>query len=121
MIDQIHWLGHDAFRIDGPKTIYIDPYQIGKDHPKGDLILITHDHSDHCSPEDVERIQSEDTVIVTIEAVAEMLSGNIQVVEPGDTVRIQGIGVEAVPAYNVNKFRSPGSPSIPKRRVTWVS
>jgi len=115
MLDQIHWLGHDAFRIDGPKTIYVDPYQIGGDHPKADLILITHDHFDHCSPEDVDTVQDEDTIIVTIEAAAEKLSGDIRIIEPGGTITVGGIEVEAVPAYNVNKFRSPGQPFHPKR------
>jgi len=30
MLEQIHWLGHDAFRIDGPQTIYFDPYRLGE-------------------------------------------------------------------------------------------
>jgi len=114
MLNRIHWLGHDTFRIDGPKIIYFDPYQISEGNPKGDLILISHDHSDHCSPEDVERIRGDDTVIVTIEAAAEKLAGNTRVVEPGDAVTVHGIEVEAVPAYNVNKFRSPGEPFHPK-------
>jgi L-ascorbate metabolism protein UlaG (beta-lactamase superfamily) len=114
MLDHIHWLGHDAFRIDGPTTVYIDPYQIGENRPRADLILITHDHSDHCSPEDVERIQGDDTLIVTIKAAAEKLSGNIRIVKPGDTIAVRGIEVAAVPAYNVNKFRKPGQPFHPK-------
>jgi hypothetical protein len=46
----IHWLGHDAFRIDGEGVvIYLDPFKL-KEGPKADLILITHDHQDHASP-----------------------------------------------------------------------
>jgi len=114
VLDRIHWLGHDAFRVDGPMTIYFDPYQIGEGNPKADLILISHDHFDHCSPEDVEHIRGEETVIVTIPAAAEKLSGDIRIIHPGDAVSVRGIEVEAVPAYNVNKFRSPGEPFHPK-------
>jgi L-ascorbate metabolism protein UlaG (beta-lactamase superfamily) len=114
MLEQIHWLGHDAFRIEGPPTIYIDPYQLGEDNPPADLILITHDHGDHCSPQDVAKIQHADTTIVTIGAAAEKLTGDVRVVAPGDTITVKGIDVEVVPAYNVNKFRSPGVPFHPK-------
>ena len=53
---KIVWLGHDGFRIDAEKTIYFDPYQISGNQ-KADLILVTHEHFDHCSPEDVAKIQ----------------------------------------------------------------
>lgn len=114
MLERIHWLGHDTFRIDGPQTIYLDPYRLGKENPKADIILITHDHSDHCSPEDVAKIQGDDTVIVTIDAAAAKLEGDIRTVRPGDEITLQDIKIEAVPAYNVTKFRSPGVPFHPK-------
>jgi len=114
VLNHIHWLGHDAFRVDGPRTVYFDPYEIGEGRPEADLILISHDHFDHCSPEDVESIQGASTVIVTIKAAAEKLSGTTRIVEPGDAITVRGIEVEAVPAYNVNKFRSPGEPFHPQ-------
>ena len=46
MAKKIKWLGHDSFRIDSEKTIYVDPFQIS-DGPKADIILITHEHFDH--------------------------------------------------------------------------
>lgn len=114
MVKHIHWLSHASFRIEaGGKVIYIDPWQLG-DGPKADLILITHDHGDHCSPDDVEKIRKEDTEIVTVAAAAEKLPDPITVVKPGDELTVQGIAVQAVPAYNVNKFRSPGVPFHPK-------
>jgi L-ascorbate metabolism protein UlaG (beta-lactamase superfamily) len=110
----IHWLGHDSFRIDGEgAVIYIDPYRL-KDGPRADLILITHDHSDHASMADVALIQKQDTVIVTIKTAAEKLSGNIRTVQPGEELTVKGIGIKTVPAYNLTKFRSPGVPFHPK-------
>jgi L-ascorbate metabolism protein UlaG (beta-lactamase superfamily) len=114
MLENIHWLGHDTFRIAGPKTIYFDPYELGEGNSSADVILISHDHHDHCSPEDVAKIQGDDTVIVTIASAAEKLTGDVRIVDPGDTVEVRGIDVEAVPAYNVNKFRNPGEPFHPR-------
>jgi len=115
LISNIHWLGHDGFRIDGTGVvIYLDPYKIKEGGPKADLILITHDHSDHDSPEDVAKIQQPSTIIVTGSAAAAKLSGQIQIVKPGDRIDVKGVSIQAVPAYNINKFRSPGVPFHPK-------
>jgi L-ascorbate metabolism protein UlaG (beta-lactamase superfamily) len=51
MVKNIHWLGHDTFKIVGEKVIYTDPFKIKK-KDTADIILITHEHFDHCSPED---------------------------------------------------------------------
>jgi L-ascorbate metabolism protein UlaG (beta-lactamase superfamily) len=113
MVSKIHWLGHDSFRIEGDGlVIYTDPWRLGEG-PKADLVLISHDHGDHCSPGDVAKIQKEDSVIVTIAAAAAKLSGQIEVVEPGDELTVKGVPIRAVPAYNINKFRSPGVPYHP--------
>ena len=118
MIKKIHWLGHDSFRIDAEKTIYIDPWQLKENVPPADLVLITHEHGDHCSPGDVAKIAGPETVIVTNAASAKRLKGQegqVRVVKPGDSLSVNGIQLEAVPAYNLNKFRSPGKPFHPKK------
>lgn len=113
LVSNIHWLGHDSFRIEGDGlVIYIDPWKL-KGAPKADLILITHDHQDHCSPPDVAQVRTDDTVIVTIQAAAAKLPGPVLVVKPGDELTAKGIPIKAVPAYNINKFRSPGVPFHP--------
>jgi len=106
MAKKIFWLGHDGFRIEAAKTIYVDPYQISSG-PKADLILITHEHFDHCSPEDVAKIQQSETVIVTEKDSAKKLSGDVRVVAPGESVKVDDVTVEAVPSYNTDKDFHP--------------
>jgi L-ascorbate metabolism protein UlaG (beta-lactamase superfamily) len=108
------WLGHDSFRISGEKVVYIDPIKMEKP-AIADIILITHDHYDHCVPEDVARLSGPETVIAGPAEVAAKLKGHkVQIVKPGDKVTVKGIAIEGVPAYNLTKFRSPGKPFHPK-------
>lgn len=102
MLKDIHWLGHDTFKITGEKVIYTDPFKIKK-KDTADIILITHEHYDHCSPEDVKKIQGPNTVIVTVSDCADKLTGKIKTVKPGDKINVGGIDIEAVPSYNTNK------------------
>lgn len=106
MKQKIAWLGHDAFRIDASKTIYIDPYEIEGGKP-ADIILITHEHFDHCSPADVAKIQTDTSIIVTEKDSAQKLSGDVRVVKPGETVSVDDVKIKAVPAYNTDKDFHP--------------
>lgn len=104
-LKNIKWLGHDTFMITGEQLIYTDPFRL-KDKDitgKADIILITHEHRDHCSPEDVKKIQGPNTVIVTTPTCADKLSGNIKTAKPGDVFSIGNVHIEAVPAYNIDK------------------
>ena len=107
VVKKINWLGHDTFRIDADKIIYIDPFEIQSGGPQADLILITHEHFDHCSTEDVAKIQGDQTIIVTEKNSAEKLSGDVRVVKPGDLVTIDDIKIETVPSYNTDKEFHP--------------
>lgn len=104
MAGNIIWLGHDTFKIttDSNITIYIDPYQL-KERGGADIILITHEHFDHCSPEDIGKIQKDDTVVVTTPDSSEKISGDVRTVIPGDSLTVKDVEVEAVPAYNTEK------------------
>ena len=106
MVKDIHWLGHDTFKIVGEKVIYTDPFNIKK-KDTADIILITHEHFDHCSPGDVKALQGPKTVIVTTPDCAKKLSGNIKTVRAGDKITVEGIEIEAVPSYNTNKNFHP--------------
>ena len=107
MIENLNWLGHSSFKITGENIIYIDPWNLKKGEDKADLILITHDHYDHCSEDDVETIIGESTVIVAPSDAAGKFKGNVRKVKPGDKIEVSGIRIEAVPAYNTDKSFHP--------------
>ena len=109
MYDRLHWLGHDSFRIDAEMTIYIDPWKLAKNSPPADLILITHEHHDHFSKEDIEKIRRRDTQVVVTPTVAQGLNGAVREVHPGDRVELEGVTVEVLPAYNIEKRFHPRS------------
>lgn len=106
VMSKIQWLGHDGIRIEGSKVVYFDPYQISTTQP-ADLIFISHEHFDHCSPEDIRRIQKADTLIITDAASAKKLKGDIKTVAPGDRLQVTGVNIEVWPAYNTNKDFHP--------------
>ena len=108
---KIKWLGHSSFKITEKVVIYLDPYKI-KEKEKADIILISHRHHDHYSPEDIGLISKEDTVIVATEDISKELSA-IRM-KAGDKFHLRGINIEAVPAYNIDKFRSENNPFHPK-------
>ena len=107
LLERLHWLGHASFRLDGPPTIYFDPWQLKDPLPQADIILITHEHYDHCSPEDVGKISGPGTVIVANPSAAKKLSGDVRTLRPGDRTTVGEVEIEAVPAYNVNKAFHP--------------
>ncbi len=110
MAENIHWLGHAGFKIyAGTKVIYIDPWRLEKTAEPADIILITHEHFDHLSLPDIKKISTRDTVIVTIPSAAREIGGNAKAVKPGDVLTLDGVTVEAVPAYNPEKAFHPRS------------
>ena len=114
LFERLHWLGHASFRLDGPPTIYFYPWKLKGRHPQADVILVSHEHSDHCSLEDVKRISGPGTVIIANSGAAKKLRGDVRTLRPGERTTVGEVEIEAVPAYNVNKFRSPGVPFHPK-------
>ena len=61
MLDNIEVLCHSSIRISKNKVIYIDPYKIDKNYNDADIIFITHDHYDHYSEEDIDKVINEYT------------------------------------------------------------
>ena len=115
---KITWLGHDTFKLSNGKTIVIDPYRLKKEH-KADLLLITHEHFDHLSKEDIAKVADENTSIVAAKQCEQELNNvkkkELIIVKPRDKVKVQGIDIEAVEAYNTNKINpSTNKPFHPK-------
>ncbi len=106
----IKWLGHAGVEIinrELNKVIYIDPWEINEKTP-ADFILITHDHYDHLSIEDIKKISKENTFIIASSNCKDLLKGmNVMYVEEGDLVDLPEFTIEVVPAYNPNKDFHP--------------
>ncbi|MBU0908538.1 MAG: MBL fold metallo-hydrolase [Proteobacteria bacterium] len=112
MIDKIlsnlDWLGHDCFRLRAAgQVVYFDPFQLSGDLPPADLILVSHAHYDHFSPDDIKKIRQESTLIITEPESAAKLSGNVKAMQPGQSITWGPFTIEAVRAYNTNKKFHP--------------
>jgi L-ascorbate metabolism protein UlaG (beta-lactamase superfamily) len=106
----VEWLGHASFRIrTRAGIVYIDPYRV-HEGPPADLILITHDHFDHFSRDDVVRLAQEGTTAIAPATVTEQLRGRTISVTPGETLEVRELEITALPAYNTNKLDSSGRP-----------
>jgi len=110
-------IAHDAFRIAGSKVIYTDPFKMSKEDP-ADIVLLSHEHFDHLSLDDLNKVCTPETAIVAStsckEGLAKVKVNEKRFLEPGMKRTVGDVEIEAVPAYNVNKFREPGKPFHPK-------
>lgn len=112
-MDTIHWLGHSAFRWEGAKTVYFDPYKLSAAAKKADIIFVSHEHFDHCSKGDIAKIATAETVIVaSADAARELKSSKIScdrimAMVAGGSTDIGGVAVRAVPSYNIDKAFHP--------------
>lgn len=111
----LKWTGHDGFQFsDNKKILYIDPFKLAKqynDLHNADLILITHNHFDHLSLDDLAKIINKETVIVAAKECVDQLKTldvkEVKGVVPGEKINLQNIAVETIPAYNTNKDFHP--------------
>ena len=113
MLGNVEVLCHTSIRFDEEKVIYIDPFKIDKNYNDADIIFITHDHYDHYSEDDIDKIKKDDTVIVAPEELLTKLlrkgfrQDYIIIVEPNEKYIVESIKFETVPAYNTNKQFHP--------------
>ena len=107
MIDNIS-VFHSSIKIVEDKTIYFDPYKIQDEAHDADYIFITHSHYDHYSPEDIEKIINDNTVIIAPQSMqSEIFYDNVIYVVPGEEYNESGICFSTVWAYNVDKHFHP--------------
>ena len=97
MIDRIRWQGHGSFALEGKPLIQIAPWRVVKSDEPPDVILIGHDHFDHCSPADVEKIRGEDTVVIGSESAARVIPG-VKVLREWQSISIERASITAIPA-----------------------
>ena len=113
MLDNIEVLYHSSIKINKEKTIYIDPFKIDKNYNDADIIFITHDHYDHYSEEDIDKVINENTtIIIPEELLTKLLRKGINknaiiTVKPNEKYMVQEIKFGTVPAYNTNKTFHP--------------
>ena len=113
MIEDIEVLYHSSIRISKNKVIYIDPFKIDKNYNDADIVFITHDHFDHYSEEDIDKVINENTtIIIPEEMLTKILRKGINknaviTVESNKEYMVQGIKFETIPAYNTNKTFHP--------------
>jgi L-ascorbate metabolism protein UlaG (beta-lactamase superfamily) len=105
---EVRHLGHDSFILSaGGKTVCTDPYKISSSDVKADIILITHDHFDHCDPPSVSKLSGPDTVVIAPFGCSVKLKANFREISQGGSVTEKGVKVEAVAAYNIGKPYHP--------------
>ena len=111
MTENIRVLTHSSIKLTGKEVVYVDPFHIREESHDGDIILITHDHFDHFSPEDIAKVAKTDTLLVVPERMKGQAEGmpckKVITVIPGAKEQVDGIEVEAVPAYNREKQFHP--------------
>ena len=113
MLENIEVLYHSSIRINKEKTIYIDPFKIDRNYNDADIVFITHDHYDHYSEEDIDKVINENTtIIIPEELLTKLLRKGINknaiiTVEPNKNYMVQGIKFETISAYNTNKTFHP--------------
>ena len=113
MLENIEVLCHSSIRFSKKKIIYFDPFKIEENYNDADVIFITHDHYDHYSEEDIDKVVKGDTIIVVPEDLKTKLlkkewkEENIITVRPNESYTAKNIEFKTIPAYNVNKQFHP--------------
>ncbi|MBN2347151.1 MAG: metal-dependent hydrolase, partial [Candidatus Aminicenantes bacterium] len=104
------WLGHSALKIEGSRTVFIDPFLSGnpvaslraEDIDKADVVAVSHDHGDHTG-DSLAICRRTGATLVTLHEIAvaaqqkgiKVEGGNI-----GGTMHVDGVDVSLVPAFH---------------------
>lgn len=113
MYEEVQVLTHSSIRIAENQIVYFDPFHVEGEPHDADIICVTHDHFDHYSPEDLAKVKNATTILVCPKMMEDSLSNSgiseefTELVAPGDELEINGVRIQAVPAYNVGKQFHP--------------
>ncbi|MBR5046709.1 MAG: MBL fold metallo-hydrolase [Eubacterium sp.] len=113
MYEEVQVLAHSSIRIKNGMTVYFDPFHVKEEYHDADIIFVTHNHFDHYSPEDIAKVKNKTSVLVCPSAMEACLLSSgigdeyIELVEPGDSLEINDVRIDVVPAYNVGKAFHP--------------
>lgn len=108
MIERIQWLGYGSFFIQGPPLIYINPWRVARSIFHADVILVGHQHPEHCSLADIDKLRGAETRIIANEQVAKEIQG-CQILRPWQSIQIDRAGIKAIPAYSKDGWQHPQS------------
>jgi L-ascorbate metabolism protein UlaG (beta-lactamase superfamily) len=115
---QVHPVHHSALVLEGARhVIYIDPHAGAErfaSFPRPDLVLITDIHGDHLDTTTLAGLALQGVRIIAPQAVVDLLPATLkasaEVLANGARKEVAGVGVEAVPMYNMpdpNDARHP--------------
>ncbi|MBQ1407857.1 MAG: MBL fold metallo-hydrolase [Eubacterium sp.] len=113
MLDNIKINAHSSIRIEAGPVIYVDPFMVKEEPHDADIVMFTHSHYDHFSPEDFVKVMNDETMFVLPASMArttefDMLpAGRTVLLAPGGKANVFGVALEAVPAYNLGKQFHP--------------
>jgi L-ascorbate metabolism protein UlaG (beta-lactamase superfamily) len=113
----ITFIGHGSLMFDlAGKIIQVDPFSKLADYttlPKADIILLTHEHYDHLDLPALNSARTPHTEVVLTQTCAKQIKGGI-VMHNNEVKTLQGVKIEAVPAYNLIHMRDSNQPFHPK-------
>jgi len=103
----LQWLGHASFKIcHEDVVIYIDPWKLKDEPHNATMVLVSHDHYDHYSAEDIAKVTGPNTkLIASANVVAK--EGKADAINPGQTIEADNVCVTGVASYNPNKQFHP--------------
>lgn len=122
-MDFINWFGHSSFSFvdkdSGNRVYYIDPFELPEqiELEPADIVFITHAHSDHFSPSDLEMIMHDETVVVATPEILLQIDRQDkfkQGVTPNNSYEVNGFKFKTISAYNL-----PPKDAHPKEK-NWV-
>jgi len=109
---EIYWLGHASFKIktESGKKIYLDPYKIGNDEEKADIIVSTHDHGDHFDRSSIKKLMKDSTILIGPQSISSSLNKfNGKALKLNEVFETNGIKIQLVPSYTIKLQTHPKS------------